>query len=341
MRRLLPILAILVALALPLSAQGLSTRELEERCPQPTLAEREECQQAITKREGEERTEREGQEGKRAAEAAFPGGCEGPEAPAGHSLTFDNAYDSTCTSLWKPIVEAREREKQAAKEAEHAAKVSKEAQEALAEGGGVACVVLAKSEQVGAEVLERCRTVLAEKIAAAWAEPVSGLDVPVEPHKGHSTKTPGYTTIGIWVSQFAHVRFTLRRHGYRTYDYVANNPAKLDQRAFTVEWSCNSPGGIYRYIVEAWTGRAREVTHGRFKPVSAEWCRTTARHEREAQERKDHKWREAAEREHAEYVRREHEAEENCRKLGGTVVTIHGEAGPVRVCRSPEAYVPL
>jgi hypothetical protein len=237
-------------------------------------------------------------------------------------------------------------------EAAYAAEVTKHAEEALAEGEGVACIVIignsgsaADTEQGAAEVMARCRTLLAEKIAAAWSEPVSGLNVAVEPHKGHSTKTPGYTTFGIWVSQFAHVRFTLRRHGHRTYDYVANqpanNPAKLDWRAFTVNWSCNSPGGIYRYTVEAWTGKSKEVMHGRFKPVSTEWCRTTARHEREAQERKDREWREAAEREHAEYVRREREAEDNCRKLGGTVVTIHGEAGPVRVCRSPEAYVPL
>jgi len=83
------------------------------------------------------------------------------------------------------------------------------------------------------------------------------------------------------------------------------------------------------------------VKRGHFKPASTEWCRAAARHEREAQERKDREWHEAAEREHAAFVREEHEAEESCRKLGGTVVTIHGEAGPVRVCRSPETYVPL
>jgi hypothetical protein len=228
-------------------------------------------------------------------------------------------------------------------EAEHAAKVSKAAEEALEEGEGGHCVVLAESAEQGAEVLARCRALLAEKIAAAWSEPVS-LDVAVEAHKGHSAKTPGYTTLGIWASQFAHVRFVFSRHGHRSYDYVADHPGAgeaVEWRPFRVAWSCNSPGGIYAYTVEAWTGKSKLVKRGHFKPASTEWCRTAARHEREALERKDRQWREVAEREHAAFVREEHEAEENCRKLGGTVVTIHGDAGPVRVCRSPEAYVPL
>jgi hypothetical protein len=353
MKRPTLILAVLVSLALPPSAQGLSTRELEERCPQPTLEGREECQQAITKREGEERTEREEQEGRKAAEAAFPGGCEGPEPPAGHGLPFNNAYESTCASLWKPTVEAREREKSKAEEAEYATAVSKDAEEALADGGGVACVVTnypgagndasmkPDPEERAAEVLARCRTLLAEKVAAAWSQPVGVLLVYVQSHKGHSSKTPGYTTLTISVSQFAHVRFTIRRHGHQTYDYVANQPGSAPHRSFPFKWSCESPSGIYQYTVEAWTGKDKEVRHGNFKPVSTEWCRTTARQEREAQKRKDREWREAAEREHAAFVREEREAEENCRKLGGTVVTIHGDAGPVRVCRSPEAYVPL
>jgi hypothetical protein len=189
-------------------------------------------------------------------------------------------------------------------------------------------------------VLARCRALLAEKIATAWSRPVS-LGVHARSHKGRSTQFPGYTTLTISASQFAHVRFTIRRHGHRTYDYVANQPGTTDRRAFTVKWSCNSPGGIYRYTAVAWTGNNKLVRRGRFKPVSTEWCRTIARHEREAWERKDREWRKAAEREHAAFLREEREAEENCRKLGGTVVTIHGDAGPVRVCRSPEAYVPL
>jgi hypothetical protein len=259
-------------------------------------------------------------------------------------LPFTNAYESTCATLWRPVVEAREREKSKAEEAEHAAKVSKEAGEALAEGEGVHCIVLSEAgeqaQQLAAEVLARCRTLLAERIAAAWARPVS-LGVQVRSHDGRSAKLPGYTTLTISVSQFAHVRFAIQRHGQATYDYVANHPMTTDRRAFPVEWSCNSPGGVYQYTVEAWTGKDKEVRHGHFTPVSTGWCRAAARHEHEAWERKDRAWREAAERERAAFAREEHEAEDNCRKLGGTVVTIHGGAGPVRVCRSPEAYVPL
>jgi hypothetical protein len=253
--------AALAILVLSPSAQGLSTHELEERCGQSTLEEREECQQTLTQREASEHAERE--EHERAEQAA--------------AAERESRADAA-------IREALEREKHEAAEAERAAKVSKEAKEALAEGGGGACVVLAESPEQGAEVLSRCRTLLAEKIAAAWSKPVS-LDIAVETHKGHSTKTPGYTTFRIWVSQFAHVRFTFRRHGRRTYDYVADHPGAgeaVESRRFTVEWSCNGPGGIYQYTVEAWTGKDKEVRHGSFKPVSAKWCRTTAHHEREA-----------------------------------------------------------
>lgn len=298
------------------SAQGLLTHEIEEQCAPTRLAE----EQGTTKVETQERCEQQ------------------------RAASLCPSFEEACELV----------------KAAYAAEVTKHAEEALADGEGVACVVTLEQpdaseqpdpEERAAEVLARCRALLAEKIAAAWSQPVSLESIGVGTHKGHSTKTPGYTTLEIAVSQFAHVRFTLRRHGHRTYDYVANQPGpcaggagcegEINFRTFTVEWSCNSPGGIYRYTVEAWTGKNKEVRHGRFKPVSTEWCRTTARHEREARERKDREWRKAAEREHAEYVRREHEAEENCRKLGGTVVTVHGEAGPVRVCRSPEAYVPL
>ena len=263
-KRPFPIVALLasIALATPVaSAQGLSTHELEERCPQPTLAEREECQQTLTQREASEHAEREEHERDEQVAAA----------------ERESRADAA-------IREALEREKHEAAEVEHAAKVSKEAKEALAEGGGDACVVLAESPEQGAEVLARCRALLAERIAAAWSEPVS-LDIAVETHKGHSTKTPGYTTFGIWASQFAHVRFTFRRHRHRTYDYVADHPGAgeaVESRKFTVEWSCDNPGGIYHYTVEAWTGKDKDVKHGSFKPVSAEWCRTTAHHEREA-----------------------------------------------------------
>ena len=327
MRRLLPILAILVALALPPGAQGLSASEREERCQQPAEIERYECERAISEGEGkqhnqeiEERAKLQEQERTRAEEAAAAAAARAEQTREAEAKT------------------------------RYAAEVAKGGAQELAAGEGVACLKPAEwqledapPKQFITEATEACHRLLNEKIATAWSEPVS-LDIAVQTHKGHSTKTPGYTTLGIWASQFAHVRFTLRRHGHRTYDYVANHPGAgeaVEWRAFTVEWSCKSPGGIYRYTVEAWTGKNKEVMHGRFKPVSTEWCRTTAGHELEARERKDREWREAAEREHAEYVRREREAEENCRKLGGTVVTIHGEAGPVRVCRSPEAYVPL
>lgn len=217
MRRPTPILTVLTvcvfaSCAVATSAQGLSTRELEEQCP--TLAERQECQQAITKREYEERTRREEQEGRSAAEA--PGAC-AKGAPGGETDPWKAAYEAFCEPILVREAEehvraaegatnadhaATEREYEAllrqqheAEEARHAAKISKEAKEVLAEGSGVSCGLIdAESEREDEEVLARCRTLLAEKIATAWSRPVA-LGVYVHSREGRSTKLPGYTTL--------------------------------------------------------------------------------------------------------------------------------------------------
>lgn len=212
----------------------------------------------------------------------------------------------------------------------------------------------------------------------AHQTPVKYLSVRVMSRRENSSQHPGESLLQVTVASFARVTVSLSRNGRHNYGIETNpyaedafdlargedcgsvsewnascDSSKAESISPTVTngveipWSCNSPGGTYRYVVTARSDVGRSlVRRGTFKPVSIARCHELKRHEQEAKERSARKYAEEVgqrareERERLEQrARREREMreryEKNCRALGGTPVTLHTSEGAAPACRAP------
>lgn len=270
-----------------------------------------------------------------------------PDASA--SVTFSNVTPST---------RAKEHEEAAAKaagEAEAAVAAKKRAEylQGVAARGhceqlssGYTRADLAACEADEAAIRAGEEAVWARE-AAQWAaleavdlnKPVRSLSVSASAHPGRSSSRPGHSTLRIHTSPFAEVTIVIRRYGHRSERYHAV-PASLSSSNSVIQveyaWSCKRPGSSYRYSVIAKTHAGAALTRrGRFAPVSVARCHALELAEQQARER--------SQREYAERVRGEREAEEatrregerNCRVRGGTVVELIVEGESRIGCRAP------
>jgi hypothetical protein len=169
-------------------------------------------------------------------------------------------------------------------------------------------------------------------IALAHNTPVNILSVTPRSHPQHSHGYPGHTVLEVTTDPYAYVTLKLTRFGHLTerYEWGQN-----ERRSLPVQWTCDLPGGTYRYTVTSHSNVGPTLTrHGTFSPVSSSRCRALRREEAEA--------REHGEREYAEEQRRiervEHELlhqyEANCRAAGGIPITLHTIEGSERACRA-------
>jgi pyruvate/2-oxoglutarate dehydrogenase complex dihydrolipoamide acyltransferase (E2) component len=182
----------------------------------------------------------------------------------------------------------------------------------------------------------------AAKLKAARAKPVTRLAVSAVAHAGPTLAHPGYTSLAVTTSPFAFVTVTLARDGSKTlHREWGEQPSAI---AASVAWSCQHPGGTYRYTVTAWTGVGRKLTRtGRFAPISAARCRVLARQESDTGKRQQAQARIRAAREYEEEIeRRAHAAHEQqereeavCREAGGTPTIVIGAEGATWVCEGP------
>lgn len=151
--------------------------------------------------------------------------------------------------------------------------------------------------------------------------------------RGKLSNSPGRTDLVVTTAPWAHLRVRVTR-GAGVIDVRSQ---WLDERrgvALTVPWSCNKPGGEYRYTVTAHDDFGKSLSRsGTFAPVSHSTCAAMVSAE--------YRQRSAARRRAAAQVRREAIARRrrfiaNCKALGGTPVEINtSAAGRLLVCRSP------
>jgi hypothetical protein len=182
----------------------------------------------------------------------------------------------------------------------------------------------------------------AAKLKAARAKPVTRLAVSAVAHAGPSLAHPGYTTLEVTTSPYAFVTVTLARNGRTTlHREWGEQPSAT---AANVAWSCQHPGGAYRYTVTASTDVGRKLTRtGRFTPVSVARCRALERREKDAGKRQQAQARERAAHEYEEEVarrgraeREEREQQESvCRQEGGTPTIVIGSEGATWACEAP------
>jgi hypothetical protein len=99
---------------------------------------------------------------------------------------------------------------------------------------------------------------------------MTALTVTVRSHAGSTAAQPGHTELLIRAKGGALVLVTLKRQGRsRETEFSYASSDKLN-----VRWTCNRPGGVYRYTVTARDSYgAILVRHGLFRPVSAAGCR--------------------------------------------------------------------
>jgi len=181
--------------------------------------------------------------------------------------------------------------------------------------------------------------VLASKRDAAHKRPVRHLSVKAVAHNGRTSSSPGYTNFDVTTAPYAYVTIHLSRYGHRTYSVEWGEHDT--ERALRINWSCKSPGGLYRYVVTAHTNVGHTLTRrGTFAPISVALCHemeqreaeARARHEREVTEQYEHEAHQEAE-QHQEEVRL---YEKNCKALGGTPALVEYPGGEQYYrCRAP------
>jgi len=216
------------------------------------------------------------------------------------------------------------------------------AQEAAARAAQEAAAKTAQQAAQKAAAEAAVAAAQAAKLKAARAKPVTRLAVSAVAHAGPSLEHPGYTSLAVTTSPYAFVTITLARNGRKTLRREwGEQPSAV---AANVAWSCQHPGGAYRYTVTAWTDVGRKLTRtGRFVPVSAARCRVLERQERDTGRRQQAQARIREAHEYEEEIeRREHVAHEQqqqqeavCRQEGGTPTIVIGAEGATWVCEAP------
>lgn len=185
------------------------------------------------------------------------------------------------------------------------------------------------------EAPARAAAAIAAARAQAHKTPVTQLAVKAVSHFRRSSVDPGYTAIDITTSPYAYVVVKLWRYGHNTEHFEWG--AHPTEAAEVIRWSCRSPGGVYRYVVEAKSGVGPTLTRkGRFAPVSAARCHALKHEEAEARRRSDRRAAEERRRVEDEERERLEIYEANCRTEGGTPITLFVEGRAERYCRAPQ-----
>lgn len=144
----------------------------------------------------------------------------------------------------------------------------------------------------------------------------------------------GFTDLAIVAAPYANVTVRIARFGHRTEHYELGPGAVINDK---VRWSCERPGGVFRYTVSAHTNAGKTlVRKGSFRPLTTAAHCAKAKREREESEREfaaEVKLGEEERQREATQHRREWEA--NCRAENGTPRTLNTGEGPERYCVAP------
>jgi hypothetical protein len=242
------------------------------------------------------------------------------------SATFTNVTPKTRAE------QAERAAAEAAAAAERAAEVKRE-QEAAAKKKYEEEAPAREAAAEAANIARYNAEVAAAK-ARAHKKPVTHLSVSAVAHARHSRNDPGYTNLSLNTSPYAHIVIKLSRYGHITQHLEWGGSAKAV--AVVIPWSCNSPGGTYRYTITAKSNVGRVwIRRGAFSPVSVGRCHEYEAQEREAREQHEREVIAGYEREAREERERRERYETNCRKLGGEPVELN-VGGEYRIyCRAP------